>query len=518
MNDNIPKWLKDLYAQGKGRDATQLSLLEGYYKQTEVIKADNYDRKHFEQVATDAKTLGEVRDARFEDDPTWADLIQDEFLALYKPVPENRKDQEMKPTHRINHAALTKAQGSKEWETLRTYTELDQWTSAMATVEFSDTLGEIVDEMKELQEAQQEMMDKDQDMSDALDKAHEGYGENDDPDDLIDDLEKAMQDYQDADQGVQDAIAQNGNQLRQAGRQAAQQARESAEQADEALTAFGTDSGELQRMPAEKRFQLAARIANNQILRELAEKIGRMVRFAMGEQARKIVHGRDEVHEIELGNDLGLVLPSELSYLADPETEVIFFKKYADNELLQYQLRGTDNVARGAMIVMIDSSGSMGGHRETWAKAVGIALLNIAQKQGRDFYGIIFSSAHDPLMEFYWPKGVAPIEEVLDFAEFSYMGGTDFELPIGRGIEVLDAQFATETAQKGDLVMITDGESAVSSDWTDRYFNAKKELAFRMYACLIGFNSQTLDLLADTTYKITDLARGQDAKEMFGFV
>jgi uncharacterized protein with von Willebrand factor type A (vWA) domain len=511
----VPEWLQSLYKQAKGADLSRSSLLEAFFAHHETIKADQYDRKHYKDVARDAKALGDIAKSRYEDDPTWSDLVQDEFLALYKPVPETRGPNEMKPTHRINHAAMNKAQGSKEWETLRTYTELDQWSSAMAAVEFSTRLGEIFDEMKELQEAQQEMLDADQDLQDLLDDIQSRQDE--DPDDLIDQLNQQLEAYDQAQDNLNQQLNQSQDQIRQAGRQAAQQAREEAEKSEAALSTFGTDPGELQRMPAEKRFELAARIHRNHKLRELADKIGRMVRFAMGEQARKIVHGRDEVHDIEMGDDLSLVLPTELAFLSDDNARILFLKKYADKELLQYQLRGQDKVAKGAIICMVDSSGSMGGARETWAKAVAIALLNICHKQKRDFYGIIFSS-RGQAFEVHFPKGIASIEQVLDFAEFEYMGGTDFEYPIGRAVEVLEHQFQDESAQKGDLVMITDGECAVSEDWMDRYFNAKKELAFRHYGCLIGFNSRVLDTLCDSTYKITDLAAPEEARDVFSFV
>lgn len=511
---NVPQWLQNLYAQAKGSDLSKYGLLEGFFAATESIRADQYDRKHYKGVARDAKALGDLEKSRYEDDPTWSDLVQDEFLALYKPVPENRSQSEMKPTHRINHAAINKAQGSKEWEKLRTYTELDQWSSAMAAVEFGTRLGEIFDEMKELQEAQEKMLDEDQALQDLIDD----LDPDGDPDELLEALNQQLEDYEQAMNDLQDQIDQHGNQIRQAGRNAAEQAREEAEQSEAALSSFGTDPGELQRMPAEKRFELAARIHRNSKLRELADKIGRMVRFAMGEQARKIVHGRDEVHDIEMGDELSLVLPTELALLSDEDSAILFFKKFADKELLQYQLRGQEKVAKGAIIAMIDSSGSMGGGRETWAKAVAIALLNICQKQKRDFYGIIFSSRGDQMKEFYFPKGIAPVEEVLDFAEFAYMGGTDFEMPIGRAVQILEDQFNDESAQRGDLVMITDGECAVSDDWMDRYFNAKKMLAFRHYGCLIGFNSNTLDVLCDSTYKITDLAAPEEARDVFSFV
>ena len=200
------------------------------------------------------------------------------------------------------------------------------------------------------------------------------------------------------------------------------------------------------------------------------------------------------------------------------ETELEFYRRWAEKELLVYELHGTEKVAKGAIICMIDSSGSMGGAKETWAKAVAIALLNIAYKQKRDFYGIIFSSRRDPLMEWYFPKGVASINDVLDFAEFEYMGGTDFELPISRAVEVLEKQFNDDGSQKGDLVLVTDGECAVSDEWFERYMNAKRDLAFRLFSCLIGVRSSTLNVLSDQTYNITDLLHGTDVKEVFGWV
>ena len=513
--DNIPPWLRDLYAKGKGTNVKQLSLLDQFYQHTDTVVSDRYDRNHYNTVADQAHTLREIADSRFADDPSWPDLVQDEYLALYKAVPEHRGDSEMKPTHRINHAAMSKAVKSKDWDQLRTYTELDQWASAMAAVEYATRLGEIFDEMKELMEAQEKMNEAQDSLQEFIDSLE---GQDGDPQDMIDALNEQLKDYQDAIDNLMNQIAQNSNDLRRAASQAAQQAKDSVEGLEATLTSFGTNPGELSRMPAQQRFELAARIQNNETLRQLADKVGRMVRFAMGEQARKIVHGRDEVYDIELGNDISQVLPSELATLADDDSAVLFFKKFTEKELMQYKLRGTEKVAKGAIVCMIDTSGSMYGHPETWAKAVGIALLNIAAKQGRDFYGILFSSAHDALQEFHFPKGIADIEQVLDFAEFMYGGGTDFEKPIGRGVEVLQEQYNNDDAQKGDLVLITDGESYVSDDWRDRYFNAKDLLAFRMYGCLIGVHSDTLNVLADQTYRITDLAHGGDAKDIFGYV
>ncbi len=515
--DRIPDWLQEQVRKSKGRNLEDFGMLDEYYKETQVVESDRFDNAHYKTMREAADEMDALAKSRFVDKPTWEDIVQDEFLGLYKAVPKTRKPNEMKPTHKVNHAAMSRAYDTKEWQELRTYTELDEWTSAMAAVEFGRKLAEIFDEMEELMQLQDKIDEADQGVGAAIAALEDMEDEKSEAEKLLDALQDALEGYGGAAEDMEQGVQSHSNQIRQAARQAAREAKEESESAEALLDSFGTEPGALKRMDASARMELANRIRQNSTLRELAEKVGRFVRLALAEQAMKIVHGIDEVHDIEMGDDLNRVLPSELMLLADPDLEILFLKAFAEKNLLQYQLRGKEKVARGAIICMIDSSGSMMGSRETWAKAVAIALLHIAYKQKRDFYGIIFSSAGE-LMEFDFPKGRATPAQVLEFAESSYHGGTDFMSPINRAIQVLEAQYNDEGSQKGDFVFITDGESYVTDEWLDRYRNAKDELAFRMYSCLIGANSTVLATISDQIYHITELARGTDVQEVFGFV
>lgn len=517
--DRVPDWLQEMVKKSKGRNLDDYRNLTEYNKHTEVVKTDRFDRKHYKGMREVAPELHDLAMSRFEDDPTWVELIQDEYLGLYKARPKTNKPDDMKPTHKLNHATMSKAMGLRDWEQLRTYTELDQWGAAMAAVEFGLKLADLFDEMKELMDAQDNMNDVDQKIKELLNELQEigPDGELDNAQDFLDQLEDALVEYGEAAGNLNQQIQQNQNEIRQAVRQASGEALDDAQGVMDMLESFGTDPGQLQRMPAEARLELARRIQRSRKLKEMADKIGRFVRLALGEQARKIVHGTDEVHDIVQGNDINRMLPSELVQLAHPKTRKLFYKRYVERELLEYELRGTDKVARGAIIALIDSSGSMSGSKDTWARSVAIALLNIAYKQGRNFHGIIFSSASE-MMEFEFPKGQADPNQVMDFAEFSFHGGTDFMAPISRGVEILRKQYTDEGSQKGDLVLITDGISAVTDEWLDRFYNAKEELAFRMYGCLIGFQSPLIETLSDQVYNITELAQGTDVREMFGYV
>ena len=520
--DRIPDWLQESVRRSKGRNLDDYRMLDEFYKERNVVQSDRFDRATYKTMSTKAQELDDLAKSRHVDKPTFEDIVEDEFLAMFKSVPKKRNEKEMRPTHRVNHAAMSKAMGTREWNELLTYTQLDEWASSMAAVDFGLKLAEIFDEMDELMQIQKGMEDQDEKVEKALGTLEEMEQNKDrtqeEIDEALDELQKTLEDYGDVSEALDNSIKSHSNQLRQAGRKAAGHAKDQTEGTEALLDSFGTEPGALSRMDAQARMELAARIRQNQSLRELAEKVGRFIRLALSEQAQKIVHGIDEVHDIEMGNDIHKVLPSELNLLTDDSLDILFMKKFADRELLQYQLRGKEKVARGAIICMIDSSGSMYGSRDTWARAVGIALLHIAYRQKRDFYGIIFSSGYDDLIEFSFPKGVAQPTEVLDFAEAGYHGGTDFEKPVSRGVEILEGQFDAEGSQKGDLVMVTDGECAVSEEWLDRYHNSKEHIGFRMYSCLIGTQSATLSVMSDEMYHITQFAQGSDVQSMFGYI
>ena len=63
--------------------------------------------------------------------------------------------------------------------------------------------------------------------------------------------------------------------------------------------------------------------------------------------------------------------------------------------------------------------------------------------------------------------------------------------------------------------MITDGECAVSPEFTSAFTEAKKELGFRMFGILIGFHSKVLASLSEETYTTRDLTKGDELNDMF---
>jgi uncharacterized protein with von Willebrand factor type A (vWA) domain len=97
--------------------------------------------------------------------------------------------------------------------------------------------------------------------------------------------------------------------------------------------------------------------------------------------------------------------------LADPDLEDLFYLRFAERGLMQYDLIGHEPEGQGPIIIAIDESGSMttdygGMTGEVWSKAVMLALLSIARLQKRDLAVIHFSGPNDLRVDLF-PKGQA---------------------------------------------------------------------------------------------------------------
>ncbi|MBC7267956.1 MAG: VWA domain-containing protein, partial [Streptomyces sp.] len=291
------------------------------------------------------------------------------------------------------------------------------------------------------------------------------------------------------------------------------------------MRAWGVGPGQLERMPFEQRARLAERMRAGR-LAQWAELIGRFRRMADGERARRVENATGELVGVTLGDDLSRVIPSELAALGLPELRAVFAARYAAGELMLYDSQGEQATGRGAVIACVDTSHSMyaegpgGVTREAWAKACALALLDQARHGGRDFVGILFSSA-DKLRVFRFPADrPAGIDQVLDFAETFLGGGTSFQTPLTAATELLAEEFDASARSRGDIVLITDGECDVTEEWMRVRNDAKHRLDFRVFGVAIGAppaegSGSVLEALCDNLRSIEDLTDVHGAADLF---
>lgn len=518
------------------------------------IRHDRWDREDLGAIMAELKDIELAQEELLGVTETGDGAIEDTFFSLMKAEPDLKGGGEMRPSYLINRAVMEEATGLSEWEKLRLSTTGDPVSAGLATAEMEPELEKIFDRLKEAQ-----------DMANSL----EGMaGEYESMEQALEDIERMMaeaqgggneaqlEDYQQQQARIQEAmdrlqkqmeqkaeeidgnLRENAPQVGEHLRNAAEEAQDQADNMDNMSTAWGLEPGQLQRLPAQKRIELAKRM-NTEKFKRLAQLIGPMTRLAFAEQQRKTVFARDEVYDVTLGNDINRVLPTEIMLLGDEGASLDFYRRYVEGHLMEYKLQGTERIAKGGIIFCEDGSGSMGGDREVWAKAVGLALLHIARRQNREFYGIHFGSPGEYVTFDFdtsfgaWVEGEGggyssrkkyereyydQIDAVMFFAELFFGSGTDFVTPLTVALDKLREQHRATGAVQGDIVFVTDGQCGVDNQWLEEFMAEKERLGFKVWGIVIGGNpkGEPLYTICDhQVFLVDDLMHGGDVSEVF---
>jgi uncharacterized protein with von Willebrand factor type A (vWA) domain len=142
--------------------------------------------------------------------------------------------------------------------------------------------------------------------------------------------------------------------------------------------------------------------------------------------------------------------------------------------------------------------------------------MDIARRQRRLFRAVMFSSGDTSLkvLDLNRERRYQPdLNKVVEMAEYFPGGGTDFETPIDAGVELI----REKKLKRGDIVIITDGESQVSPDWLARLKKTKDEMKIAIFAVLVDVGSAQTSSLAEFADKITSVKRISDehARDIF---
>lgn len=264
---------------------------------------------------------------------------------------------------------------------------------------------------------------------------------------------------------------------------AAQAGREAAEAAA-GVPSFGAGmgAGEPTYTSPEQAISIAEQWATNPDLRKMAELFGRLDRDIRFKRSKRVVGGNDEIIDVKLGDDLRRTIPAEFALLADATTEDDFLSRYTTKELLEYQTVGEEHAGRGPILIVLDGSGSMGGERNIWSRAVAMCMLHIARLEKRDFALIEFSSGGQVCDWLFRAKEPMPADKVLDMASHFFGGGTTPIIGMQRALDVMKA---AAPFRKADVVLVGDGESAYGPE-DDNIRKQFQSMGVRIFGIGIG--------------------------------
>ncbi|MDX3100486.1 vWA domain-containing protein [Nonomuraea angiospora] len=532
--------LKDLAARA-GR-WLGLAATPAPAKHTKVVDSHRFDERTWTDTYNQAGALREMADDLAERHDYTTDLLRDVWTAAYKAVPELHELADMDPSRTVNHQVVSSLVESPGFRELRRDTVGDPYASAMAVLAQGSALRSMLEEARESQQAAkmaQEAQEQAAQAAQQVQAAMEAAAAAADPDgsvpgdaeaqvaEAVAAAEVADQAAARADAAAQLALAQAGPAIRTAARAAAEQAAGKVREEAELMAAWGVEPERLQRMSFAARADLARRLTGNR-LAAYAQLIGRFRAMAGGERARRVEHTTGELVGVTVGDDLSRLVPSELAALSVPTLRADFAVRLAEGRLMVYESRDEEETGQGAIIALVDCSGSMSRRidgskplgpsevtREVWAKALSLALLDQARASGRDFVGILFSS-EDQQQAFHFPKGRADLVDVLEFAEHFFAGWTDFQVPLGQAADILSDQYNADGSRRGDIVLVTDGDARVTDEWLEQWRQRKHLLGFRVFGVSIAQRpTKVLEELCDNLREISDLLDLDAARDMF---
>lgn len=220
----------------------------------------------------------------------------------------------------------------------------------------------------------------------------------------------------------------------------------------------------------------AAYLSQDEGAHKLCEMLGRLRVAARAKREKWIkktefvpeirpdINSCEEISGVCAGNSIEYALAQEKSMLADEDVAALFYLKFAENRLLQFEMRGFAEVdvavkknvlievaeeeKMGPMIICVDTSGSMHGMPETIAKAVTLHMATKAHSQNRNCYLINFSTD----IETMDLSGHVSLPKLMEFLRRSFRGGTDVAPAIAHALEMTK----TENYKKSDTLIISD--------------------------------------------------------------
>lgn len=260
---------------------------------------------------------------------------------------------------------------------------------------------------------------------------------------------------------------------------------------------FGRGKGSHDRRALDdKKVGLARRLRGDPRLKRIALLAGRFTRIAQQKRRSKVRHGAEEICDVELGNDVGRLLPVELVKLRHPRLHMLALRDLLERKSMQYGLRGTERLGKGPLVLLLDRSGSMDGEKDEWSMAVALALLGMAHDEHRTFAIVAFTD--QVIYESVVKPGERLDEEALNL---TCSGGTDIDAAVARGLDIVEHN--PGALHEADVVLVTDGCSL--AERAAELKTRAKALGVTVLGVGIGVGQELLAPWVDAVETVTSL-------------
>lgn len=496
-------------------------------------------------------------------------VLADLYHSLWTPEPGLKEEVEVSPDRRYWRTLLGETVSSSAYAELHSSTQLSELKSVLGTVAMGESIIATVpkEDQKKLQELAEAQGEADQMRNLAQEAEAEANAARElaeaaqaglqkkqtvDPtashqtsngemtfeqaqalaDQLATQAEKAKADAKAANEFVDEAArkaeklaeelmgnpgskeaGQKLRELTRIGLQAVQNAHAKVKEVSETIEAWGLEEAELSKSEIPEALALLERMKRNEALKKFAGLLGSMKKIAARKAKSKIQGEGARIVIQETGRDIKRAHRSELTALVHPALRAKAFQRWARGELRLFGQKTRQKLGRGPVVVCEDASGSMDGVKQQWAKAVVLALAHYAKLQKRSFGWIMFDAGVRKWR--VYPEGRISAEQMLELVESHAGGGTDFESPLRKAVEMIQ----TQGLKKADICFITDGECAISQKFVKEFAATKRTHEINVFSvlCDVGRTSDaTLRQFSDRVEKVSTFTLEDAEKKVFG--
>lgn len=381
----------------------------------------------------------------------WGSFGREVFGSLYGLGTEEVPEAEAPAGAQWVRELLKQAESLPEWQALQARARTDAWASGLAASQALDVLAPSV---QPPEEDAQNLRDE----AELMEQLMRERGRTS-PKHLrkLAELKRRARAAEAQDAAAVQQINESVSVIRSKLRGAAQAANEQLDEAADALDGLGCGTGPgAKNRVASPRGDVLNAVRSDARLRRIAKLAGRLRAQAIQKQNTKAKHGREELCDVTVGGDLARLLPSEVVFLADPDLEALLYRKLIENAALEYELRGLETKAEGPIVLVVDESGSMRGSNDEWAKAVSLALMEVAARQKRVFAYVHFDDGVTRVDTFANP-GAVGLPELLACVEHFTGGGTSIASGLAEADRIIGQAKEHRDFKRADVVLITDG-------------------------------------------------------------
>lgn len=481
-----------------------------------AVQRNQWDRRVVNSLEREMKEFVLASKDLHKVTDTGIEAMGDALMGMFKVQPHLKPAKDVRPSYLVNHRVMGEFLELNEYEGLHDSASGDPISAGLAAVAMEPELEKLFQRLEEERKQAQDLEDKIQeaegmedDIEELLEKMQgSGSGDSDGEEDgdgeakdyqeqaerLAEQLEQLQREIDQGTQELEQSLDERQGDIAAGVTQALNDAQDQAEALQNA-DSWGLEKGSVRKMDPSARLELAKKLQSEKFVR-MSELFGRMRNLAFNSQMQTTEYVPEEIYDLTQGHDLEHILPTELAFADDEVLALDFMRKYVENSLIQYALRGQEEVNKGDIILLEDGSSSMSGTRTIWSKAIGLALLKVSTMQHRGFQAIHFASTHQFVrFDFDTSDNELKLERdgnhyfgidaVMNFAECSLNGGTDFMTPLSQALEILQAQYDENGATSGDIVFLTDGQCGVPPEFLEKFKAEQERLGFRVFGIAI---------------------------------